>query len=135
MSNRVKLDPCNQRKKKGAFMLADPQSIIINAVATSLPKTQAGLNQSGYVSADGNTSLTTKQNVTASRFRREVRISQKKVSADPISTLSSEKGVSVYLVIDEPKYGFTDVEIGYLVQGLKDWLTNANRDKLLGGEY
>lgn len=116
-------------------MLADPQSVTINAVATSLPRTNAGPNQNTYATADGNTSMTTKQNVTASRFRREVRLSQKKIAADPISALNKEIGVSVYLVVDEPKAGFSDTEIGYLIEALKGFLTSGNQLKILGGEF
>nr|UJQ85255.1 MAG: hypothetical protein 2 [Leviviridae sp.] len=88
-----------------------------------------------YTSADGNTSMTVKQNVTASRFRREIRISQQKIAADPISALNKQIGASVYLVIDEPRAGFSDTELGYLVDALKAWLTSANYQKVLGGEY
>jgi len=116
-------------------MLSDPQSVTINAVATSLPKTSVGPTNSVFTAADGNTFMTTKQNTTASRFRREVRLSQKKISADPISAVSAEKGVSVYLVIDEPRTGFSDTEIKYLVEALKAWLTAGNQDKVLGGEF
>ena len=117
-------------------MLADPQSVTINAVATSLPRTQQGATQNTYTSADGKTSMITKQNITSARFRREVRLSQTKIAADPISTLNKESGVSVYLVIDEPKSGiFSDTEIGYLVEALKSWLTSANYNKVLGGEF
>jgi hypothetical protein len=116
-------------------MLTDPQSVTINAVATSLPRTNAGPTQNVYTTADGNTSLTTKQNTTASRFRREVRLSQKKIAADPISAVNKEIGVSCYLVIDEPRAGFSDVEIGYLIDALKAWLSSANYNKVLGGEF
>lgn len=116
-------------------MLADPQSVTINGVATSLPKTQAGATQDVFTSADGNTSMTTKQNTTATRFRREVRLSQQKIAADPISTLNKSIGASVYLVIDEPRYGFSDTELGYLIDALKTWLSSANYNKVLGGEF
>lgn len=117
-------------------MLADPQSVTINAVATSLPRTQMGPTQNVYTSADGNTTMTTKQNTTAKRFRREVRLSQQKIAADPISAVNATAGVSVYLVVDEPRNGvYTDAEIKYLVDALKAWLTSANQDKVLGGEY
>ncbi len=116
-------------------MLADPQSVTINAVAVSLPKTSTGPTQNIFVSADGNTSMTTKQNTSATRFRREVRLSQKKVAADPISGLNKELGTSVYLVIDEPRSGFTDTEIGYLIDALKAWAVSANYNKVLGGEF
>lgn len=116
-------------------MLIDPQSVTINAVATSLPRVQNGQTQNVYTSADGNTTMTTRQNVTSSRFRREVRLSQRKVAADPISAINKEIGVSVYLVVDEPKAGFTDTEIGYLIDALKTWASSANYNKVLGGEF
>jgi predicted transcriptional regulator len=117
-------------------MLADPQSVTINAVATPLAKTQAGPNQNSFTSADGKVVMTTKQNTTAKRFRREVRISQTKIAADPISAVNAEAGTSVYIVIDEPRSGvFSDTEIGYLIDALKTWLSAANYNKVLGGEY
>lgn len=115
-------------------MLADPQSVTINAVAVSLPRTQMAPTLNTYTSADGNTSFTVKQNTTATRFRREVRLSQKKIAADPISAVNKEIGASVYLVIDEPRAGFTDAELGYLIDALKAWSTSANYNKVLGGE-
>jgi hypothetical protein len=116
-------------------MLADPQSVTVNAVAISLPRTVNGATQNVYTSTDGNTFMTTKQNVTKDRFRREVRLSQKKIAPDPISAVNTEKGYSVYLVIDEPRAGFTDAEIGYAIDALKAWLTSTNYNKVLGGEY
>lgn len=116
-------------------MLADPQSVTINAVATSLPRTSNGATQNVYTSGDGNVVMTVKQNVTASRFRREIRISQTKIAADPISTLNKSVGASVYIVVDEPKIGFSDAELGYLIDSLKAWATSANYNKVLGGEY
>lgn len=117
-------------------MLADPQSVTVNSVAISLPKTQSGPTQNTYTSADGLTTLTTKQNTTASRFRREVRVSQKKISADPISAVTAERGVSVYLVIDEPRNNiFSDTEIGYLITGLKALVDSTFYAKILGGEF
>lgn len=116
-------------------MLADPQSVTVNAVAVSLPRTKQDPAQNIYTSADGNTSMTTKQNVTASRFRREVRLSNRKIAADPISAVNKEIGLSVYLVIDEPRTGFSDAEIKYYIDALKAWLTTANQDKVLGGEF
>ncbi len=117
-------------------MLADPQSVTINAVATSLPRVSMAPTQNAYQTADGNTTMTTKQNVSAKRFRREVRLAQRKIAPDPISAVTSEVGVSVYLVIDEPRTNvFTDVEIKYLIEALKGWLTAGNQDKILGAEF
>lgn len=117
-------------------MLADPQSVTINAVATSLPRTSQGASTNVYTSVDGKTIMTTKQNSTSARFRREVRLSQSKIAADPISAINKESGFSAYLVVDEPRSGvFTDLEIGYVIDALKAWLTSANYNKVLGGEF
>lgn len=116
-------------------MLADPQAVTVNAVVISLPKTTVGNGQNGYVSADGLTSLTVKQGNTAARFRREIRISQQKIAADPISAVNKQIGTSVYLVIDEPRWGFTDAEIGYLIDALKLWSSSTNYNKVLTGEF
>lgn len=116
-------------------MLSDPQSVTINGTATSLPKTQNGTTSNVFTSADGNTAMVAKQNVTAARFRREIRLQQKKIAADPISGLNKELGASVYLVVDEPRAGFSDTELQYLIDALKAWLTSANQVKILGGEF
>jgi hypothetical protein len=117
-------------------MLADPQTLTINTVATPVYKTNQGPTQAVYTSADGLKTFTVKQNSTAKRFRREVRITQQKVAADPISAVNSMEGVSVYFVIDEPKNGvFTNAEIAYLFTGLSDWvLASTHVDQILRGE-
>jgi len=117
-------------------VLADPQSITINSVAKSMPLTSDSPTSRTYTFADGTLTFVTKQNSSASRFRREVRVAQTKVAADPISAVNAQVGTSVYLVIDEPRNGvFSDTEIGYLIEGLKTWLTSANYNKILGGEF
>jgi hypothetical protein len=117
-------------------MFADPQSVTINAVATSLARTLLGNGNGEFTSADGNTKLITKQSTSATRFRREARITQQKISADPLNPgINTAKGFSVYLVIDEPRFGFTDTEIGYIVEALKGFVGVGNTAKILQGEY
>lgn len=117
-------------------MLADPQSVTINAVAKSLALTNDSPTQRVYTFADGTLSLVTKQNSTSTRFRREVRVAQTKIAADPISAVNAQVGTSVYLVIDEPRSGvFSDAEIGYVIDALKTWSSSTNYTKVLGGEF
>lgn len=115
-------------------MLADPQSVTVNAVAVSLPRISVNPGNTTYSSLDGNTGFAIKQSQSKDRFRREIRLTHQKISPDPISALNKQIGASIYLVIDEPKYGYTDVEIGYYVEALKGWLSAANYNKVLGGE-
>lgn len=117
-------------------MYADPQSVTINGTATSLPRVASSAPQrlGAFKTADGSVEMTVRQDASASRFRREVRLTQKKVAADPISADNKEISTSIILVVDEPKWGFTDTEVGYLTAAMVAWFTNPNRDKLLGGE-
>nr|UJQ85487.1 MAG: hypothetical protein 2 [Leviviridae sp.] len=117
-------------------MYADPQSVTVNAVAQSMPRqgTSAADRVGTFSTAVGDFTLDIRQNKTANRFRREVRLSQKKVAADPLTAVNKEVSTSVMLIVDEPRWGFSDTELGYLTAALITWFSNANRDKLLGGE-
>lgn len=117
-------------------MYADPQSVTVNAVAQSLPRqgTASPDRIGSFATADGTFQFDVRQNKTSNRFRREVRLTQKKVAADPITTLNKEISSSVMIVVDEPRWGFSDVELGYLTSAIISWFTAGNRDKLLGGE-
>jgi hypothetical protein len=118
-------------------MLADPQTLSINGVDTPVYKTNQGPTQAVYTADDGLQTLVVKQNSTAKRFRREVRLSKDKIAADPISAVNSTEGVSVYLVIDEPRNGvFTNGEIAYQSNALITWfLAGTNSAKVLRGEF
>nr|APG77033.1 hypothetical protein [Beihai levi-like virus 2] len=117
-------------------MYTDPQSLTINAVAETFPRQGSpSPDRLGvFITADGEYEFNIRQNKTASRFRREVRLTQKKVAADPISAENKEVSTSVMLVVDEPRWGFSDTELGHLTDALVAWFTVANRDKLLAGE-
>lgn len=118
---------------------ADPQSLTVGGSAKSFPRlSSASPSRKGvYGTADGAYTLTTAQDTTANRFRREFRLTAKKVAADPVSAVNKELTASCVIVFDEPRYGFTDAELADMYAGLVANLaasTNANRDKLLGGE-
>jgi hypothetical protein len=119
-------------------MLADPQGMTINAVEKLFYKTHFGPTQNTFTTPDGLWTLTTKQNQTAKRFRREIRVTQNKIAADPISAVNNKEGVSVYLVVDEPKSGvFSDTEIMQIIVGFGDWAVTANNalHQFLRGEF
>lgn len=117
-------------------MYADPQSLTVNGSAKSLNRvgSQNPTKSGAFSTSDGDFTFAVKQDSTANRFRREVRFSQKKIAPDPISAVNKEVSTSVVIVVDEPRWGFTDVELGYLTAAIITWFSNANRDKLLGGE-
>lgn len=112
----------------------DPQSVTINAVAQSLPRTSTGASESVYTKADGTVKLRISHQIAKSRTRRMIRLDQTKIAADPLTAVNSQLSASVYIVIDEPKIGFDDAELDYLVDALVGWLTSGNIAKALGSE-
>lgn len=114
---------------------ADPQSITVNAVPVSLPRTKSDGYRSEYTEADEEFKLTISHQESNKRTRRMVRVDQRVVAADPLTALNEYKSLGVYLVIDEPEYGFSTAEIDYLVQALCTWLSTANVTKVCGNEH
>jgi hypothetical protein len=115
-------------------MFSDPQSITVNSVAKPMPRIKTGSTDSTYRTADGSFSMRISHQETKSRSRRMARIDQTIVAADPITAINKSQSLGVYLVVDEPLFGFDDTAISYVVTALKDWLTSPNILKLLGSE-
>lgn len=117
-------------------MYADPQSVTVNAVAKSMARVSSSNPEKigRFSTPEGDFVFTVSQNTTAARFRREARLTQTKVAADPLSAVNKQVSTSVILTVDEPRWGFSDVELGYLTAAIIAWFTAGNRDKLLGGE-
>lgn len=113
---------------------ADPQSVTINGVAKSLPRILTGNAESTYRNADETVQLRISQQDSKGRKRRMVRLDQTVIAADPLTAENSSQKAGVYLVIDEPSFGFSDAELDYLADALIAWLSSANIAKVLGGE-
>jgi len=118
--------------------LADPQTVTINAVAKTLPRTGYLPNAGVFTIDDGTIRLTVSDTYGAKRTRRSARLDFSKIAADPlISAQNIKYSMSAYLVVDVPVTGFTVAEAKQIVDGLTLWLTastGANTTKLLGGE-
>jgi hypothetical protein len=118
-------------------MFSDPQSVTINAVANSLPRTSVNGSASVYTKDDGNVKLTV-SSAYGKRTRRTARIDFRKTAADPLFPAQNVPySMSTYIVADVPVQGFTIVEQKQIVDALTAWLTastGANVTKLLGGE-
>lgn len=106
--------------------LATPQSVTIDAVATDLHRIEDDQTSSVYQSSDDTLSLKVSHQKTKSRTRRMVRLDQTVIAADPLTAENVYQKAGVYIVIDEPLFGFDDSELEDLVEGLKTWLTSAN---------
>lgn len=115
---------------------SDPQSVTINAVATSLPRTVSpSPTSNAYRSSDGLVTLVLGYTENGTRKRISPRLNFKKVAADPFApSMNKEYTGSVYMVIDAPIVGFTNTELKNYVKALRDWAIDATVDKVLGGE-
>lgn len=114
---------------------ADPQSVTINAVAKTLNRIKSEGYASEYATDDEVFRMKISHQESKNRTRRMVRIDQRVVATDPLTSTSEYKTCGVYLVIDEPEYGFIDGDIDYIVQGLKTWLSTANVLKILSNQH
>lgn len=113
----------------------DPQSITVNTVAQTLNRIKSDGYRSEYLEADEEFKMTISHQESKSRTRRMIRVDQRVVAADPLTSVNEYKNLGVYLVIDEPEYGFSDTEIDYVVQALCTWLSTANVTKVCGNEH
>lgn len=116
---------------------ADPQSVTINAVAISMPRTSSGVNSGVFTSADGLTRQSV-SNTYGKRTRRAIRLDSSKVAADPLLPAQNVKlSASWYLVCDAPVAGYTNTELKQQADGFLAALTASSGAKitqLLGGE-
>lgn len=117
--------------------LADPQSIKISGVTTSLPRTSTSGTSSTYESEDGTIKVSlSSQN--GNRKRQTWRVDVNKFTTDPfIPAQNVEVSMSFYIVIDRPATGYNNTEALATALGAIEALT-ASEDKvlkaLLGGQ-
>jgi hypothetical protein len=119
-----------------AMAFADPQTVTINAVAQTMPRTGSGTNSGTFMTNDGTVKLTV-SHAYGKRNRRTIRIDHSKIAADPLLSENVEFSMSAYLVLDVPPRGYTVTEAKQVADGLVAYLSassGANVTKLLGGE-
>jgi hypothetical protein len=118
-------------------MFTDPQTVTINAVGNTLPRTTAATN-AGIFTKDDSTVKLSLSHTYSKRVRRVARLDFNKISADPFVPAQNVRlAMAAYLVVDTPVTGFTVAEAKQIVDALTLWLTTssgANTTKLLGGE-
>lgn len=124
-------------QESNAMAFADPQSITFNSVATSFPRTSSGVNQGNFKTADSAYELVVSHQY-GKRNRHVLRVNQTKTTADTLVPATNIiASASVYLVVDGPKFGFSNTELKYIVDGISAYLaasSGAKVTQLLGGE-
>jgi hypothetical protein len=116
---------------------ADPQTITINAIAKTLPRTGSGLDSGTFTKDDQEVKLSI-SHAYGKRVRRTLRVDHQKIATDTLDpSINTLYGMSVYIVVDVPKVGYTVAESKQVVDGLTAYLTassGARVTQLLGGE-
>lgn len=113
-------------------MFADPQSVTVNAVARSMPRISTKDLSATYSKDDETFKLTISHQKSGKRIRSMVRIDQRAIVPDPLTSVNDYETLSFYFVIDRPEVGFSATEVNYLVQGLVTWLDATAVGKLVG---
>lgn len=116
---------------------ADPQTLTINAIANTLPRTSSGVSSGTFTKDDGTVRMTISHSL-GKRTRHSCRVDFSKIAPNPlISAQNIMFSMSGYLVIDVPQTGFTIAEQKQIVDALTAYLTassGARVTQLLGGE-
>jgi hypothetical protein len=64
-----------------------------------------------------------------------IRIDNRVVAADPLTSVNEYKSLGVYIVIDEPEYGFDDGDIEDIAAGLFDLADATFLGKVLSNQH
>jgi hypothetical protein len=116
---------------------ADPQTLTINSVANTLPRTSSGESRGVFTKDDGTVRLTI-SSTTGKRVRNSARVDFQKTSPDPLTPATYRNySISVSLTVDSPLSGFSITEKKQIVDALTAWATastGARTTQMLGGE-
>ena len=118
-------------------MLADPQSITINAVPFSLPRTSSEPNKGTFT--DPTSAVQERVAHTyGRRTRRAIQLQHTKIAPDPFVPAQNVKfSTTISVVFDIPPTGYTPTELKQIWDGLAVQLaasSGAMVTKVLGGE-
>jgi hypothetical protein len=116
-------------------MYADPQTITIDVTAHDLARIQSGTTKSIYANSDQTVKMTLSHQEQKNRVRHMARVDNVVVAADPLTAVNASQTLGVYIVIDEPSFGFEAADIDDVTQALIAWLTSANVLKLLSMQH
>lgn len=116
--------------------LADPQTVTINSVAQTLPRTGMTGNAGSFTKADATLRLEVSHaGGSTKRFRTLVKLSDVRTVSNPlVPDQNMAVNMSAHLVVDNPINGYTVTEIAKIAAGLTAWCTEANLTKVLSGE-
>lgn len=114
--------------------LADPQSVTIGGVATTLPRTGLTLEEGQFQDATGQVRLTVTHGTTR-RTRHTVKLAKSMIVADPlVPSVNQNVAYSAHLVIDMPRNGVTADQAKEIAAALTALCTATYLAKVIAGE-
>lgn len=116
-------------------MLTSPQVVTLSGTATDHHKVSSKETASQYVSVAGTSFLDISHQITRTRKRHLMKLTQEKVATDPLTAVNTQVSASVHIVVDEPIVGFSDSELDAIATALKTWATSANILAVLTGRH
>lgn len=115
-------------------MFADPQTVTINAVAKVMPRISLDGTSALYSTADELFKFKISHTKSNRRVRSMVRIDQRAIVPDPLTSVNDYETLAFYVVLDRPEVGFSSTQIDQLIAGVKTWLDSTAVGKLVGQE-
>lgn len=120
---------------------SDPQTVFVDTVAQSLPRTGISEDTGRFTKEDGSYELLIGQQ-KGRRSRQSIRLTSRKTAPDVLNpVLNKDVSMSVTLVVDTPSAasggGYSLTEKKQIVDALVAFLSassGANVSRLLGGE-
>jgi len=114
--------------------LADPQSVTIDGTPVSLARTGLSMTEGSFASADRKYQLTVKHS-NGTRYRHLAQLKLVDIVSNP---LVPDQNVNIethaHIVIDAPRNGLSDAQVGDIADAIVAWATPANVAALLAGE-
>lgn len=99
-------------------MLADPQTVTINAVAKVMPRVEQEGKSALYQLADNTFKLKVSHQPAKDRVRSMVRLDQRLVVPDPLTSVNDFEDAGIYIVLDRPLAGFSLAQLEYMRAGI-----------------
>lgn len=116
-------------------MFSDPIVLTLNGTPKNLARILSEGRNASYQNSDGTVKMDISHTVDKTgRITSTVKFTETLVVTNPIDSTNDEDYQSISVQFKRPKFGFAMTKVEQITAMAVGWLTNANVDKLYGGE-
>lgn len=116
-------------------MLADPQTVTVNAIAKVMARILTdSKGKTTYATPDGLFTLQISHAISGGKVRTLARLDQKLVVTNPLDSTNDYEFLTTYYVTERPEIGVTGAQVEQQWVGFKTWLDATMIGKLFGRE-